>query len=334
MPCVSSVSARLLALLSRLQGGRSVGGAELAASLGVTRRTVRRDIERLRTMGYPVQAARGAEGGYRLAAGAAMPPLVLDDDEAVAMAVGMRAAGSQPVEGIEDASLRALAKLEQVLPSRLRPRVAALAVAPGAPARDATVDPELLATLASGVARRERLLLRYRSSDAAPSRRTVEPERVVSVHRRWYLVAFDVDRDDWRTFRADRIESARPTSVPSRRRAPLADPVAFVTERLYALAPTHAAVLTMDASVDEARRGLGALVDTSEPLGAGRCRVRTRPDTVEWLARRLVALEHDFDVHEPPELIERLAEIAARLARAVRGSPAPARLPPLQDDRG
>jgi predicted DNA-binding transcriptional regulator YafY len=314
IPLVSTTSARLLQLLSRLQGGRSVGGAELAASLGVTRRTVRRDIERLRAMGYPVEAARGADGGYRMAAGAAMPPLLLDNDEADGIGDGLRSAGSQPVEDIEDASMRALAKLEQVLPSRLRPRVAALAVAPGAPAADAAVDPELLATLASAVARRERLLLRYRSSDAAPSRRTVEPERVVSVHRRWYLVAFDVDRDDWRTFRADRIESAQPTSVPSRPRRPLADPVAFVAERLYALAPTYAAVLTVD---DEARRSLGDTIEASEPLDAGRWRMRTRPDTLEWLARRLAGLEHDFEVHEPLELIDRLAEMAARLARAV-----------------
>jgi predicted DNA-binding transcriptional regulator YafY len=312
---VSTTSARLLQLLSRLQGGRSVGGAELADGLGVTRRTVRRDVERLRAMGYPVEAARGADGGYRLTAGAAMPPLVLDDEEAVAIAVGLRAAGSQPVAGIEDASLRALAKLEQVLPARLRPRVAALAVAPGAPA-DAAVDPELLATLASAVARRERLVLRYRSS-----RRTVEPERVVSAHRRWYLVAFDVDRDAWRTFRADRIESAQPTSVPIRRRTPLPDPVAFVTERLYSLAPTYAAVLTVQAPADRARGRLGAAVDAVEPLGAERCRVRTHPDTLDWLARRLTALEDDFEVHEPPELIERLAATAARLARAT-GRPA------------
>ncbi len=176
-------SARLLRLLSLLQARREWSGAELAARLEVSERTVRRDVGRLRDLGYPVDASRGTDGGYRLRAGAAMPPLLLDDDEAVAVAVGLRTAARSPVTGIEETSARALAKLEQVLPSRLRRRVGALVdytvpIPPDSPAPP--VDPEVLTRLAGACRDHEGLLFDYRSHDGTSGRRSVEPHRLVS----------------------------------------------------------------------------------------------------------------------------------------------------------
>jgi predicted DNA-binding transcriptional regulator YafY len=192
---VSNTPSRLLDLLSLLQTRREWPGRELALRLRVSPRTIRRDIERLRDLGYPVPATRGAEGGYHLVAGTAMPPLLLDDEEAVAIAVGLRAAAGHAVDGIEEASVRALAKLEQVLPTRLRHRVGAITAAtvplvwPGP-----TVAPEDLTVLATTIANRERLRFDYSSSDRTESRRLVEPNRLVAAGRRWYFVAYDNER--------------------------------------------------------------------------------------------------------------------------------------------
>ncbi|MET9459680.1 YafY family protein, partial [Streptomyces canus] len=193
--------ARLLSLLSLLQTPREWPGGELADRLGVSRRTVRRDIDRLRELGYPVQATKGSDGGYRLVAGKAMPPLVLDDEEAVAIAVGLRAGAGHAVEGMDEASVRALAKLEQVLPSRLRHRVSTFqaATTPLTSGDGASIATETLTVMASTVAGHERLRFAYRAKDGAESRRVVEPYRLVSTGRRWYLVAYDLDRGDWRT---------------------------------------------------------------------------------------------------------------------------------------
>jgi len=207
-------SARLLRLLSLLQSRRDWPGAELAERLGVTTRTVRRDVDRLRDLGYPVESATGTAGGYRLGVGAALPPLLLDDDEAVAVAVGLRAAATGTVTGIEETSLRALAKLEQVLPSRLRHRVGAMQSAilpltgPGP-----TVDPDLLTAACQA---HEGVRFGYQQNT-----RRVEPYRLVHTGRRWYLLAFDLDRDDWRTFRVDRIDSA---PLPGPRFTPRPEP--------------------------------------------------------------------------------------------------------------
>lgn len=226
--------ARLLNLLSLLQTLREWPGSELAERLSVTPRTIRRDVERLRDLGYPVQASRGASGGYRLAAGKAMPPLLLDDEEAVAIAVGLRTAAGSAVSGIEEASVRALAKLAQVLPARLRHRVSTLGAAtvplPGA---GQGVDPELLAVLAGAVAGPERLRFAYRAADGAESRRLVEPHRLVATGRRWYLVAYDNDREDWRIFRVDRMEAPLPTGVRvPPRELPAPDAAAYVATKL------------------------------------------------------------------------------------------------------
>ncbi len=193
---MSDTSGRLLALLSLLQTPREWPGSELARRLGVTPRTVRRDVDRLRDLGYPVEATLGAAGGYRLVAGAALPPLLLDDEEAVAIAVGLRAAAGSAVAGIEEASVRALGKLEQVLPARLRHRVRSLGVATLPVGGDGpVVDPEVLTALAAAVATRERVRFRYTSGDGAESGRLVEPLALVPSGRRWYIVAWNVDGD-------------------------------------------------------------------------------------------------------------------------------------------
>ncbi|MEU1728135.1 WYL domain-containing protein [Nonomuraea sp. NPDC005692] len=320
-------SLRLLSLLSLLQTPREWPGGELAERLGVSRRTVRRDVERLRDLGYPVVAAMGADGGYRLVAGAAMPPLLLDDEEAVAIAVGLVTAARHPVQGIEEASVRALAKLEQVLPSRLRHRVASLGAAtvplPGAEGFD--VDPGRLTTLAMAVANRERVRFRYLAADGARSARLVDPYRLVAAGRRWYLLAHDHDRDDRRLFRVDRIDDVRATGARITTIEP-ADPAAYVAAKLYSGAPTYEAVVTLHAPAEAVARVIPGEVT---PLDADTCLLRASADTLDWLAFRLITLGCEFEAHEPPELVAHLQGLAARLTRAsAPGTPAPAGSPP------
>jgi predicted DNA-binding transcriptional regulator YafY len=319
---VSETSARLLRLLSLLQNPREWSGGVLAERLRVSRRTIRRDVERLRDLGYPVQATMGAEGGYRLVAGAAMPPLLLDDEEAVAIAVGLRTAAAHAVGGIEEASVRALAKLEQVLPSRLRHRVGALSTAtvPMLTWYGPTVEPAQLTTLAAAIANRERLRFRYRGADGEESRRRVEPHRLVSAGRRWYLVGYDLDRDDWRIFRVDRIAEPLATGVRNApRELPAEDAAAYVTGKLSALAPTYEAVATLHAPIGEIATRLGDNAGDLEPIDEHSCLLRGHTDTLEWLAFRLALLGCEFEVHEPPELAEYLRALGARVGRAVRG---------------
>jgi predicted DNA-binding transcriptional regulator YafY len=244
-------SARLLRLLSLLQGRRDWSGSELAARLEVSERTIRRDVDRLRDLGYPVDASRGSDGGYRLGAGAAMPPLLLDNDEAVAVVVGLRTAAVGAVAGIEETSVRALAKLEQVLPARLRQRVNALqsytvAVPPDRPG--AVVDAAVLSTLAAACRDTERVRFDYLGHDGSTSVRSVEPHQLVSWGRKWYLVAWDVDRHDWRTFRADRITPRTPTGprFPPRE-GPAGGAAAYVARGTSAAAWRHQARVVVHA---------------------------------------------------------------------------------------
>ncbi|MEU0513584.1 MULTISPECIES: YafY family protein [unclassified Amycolatopsis] len=311
---------RLLTLLSLLQTPREWPGTELAARLAVSTRTIRRDIDRLRGLGYPVESTMGAEGGYRLVAGAAMPPLLLDDEEAVAIAVGLRTAARQAVAGIDEASARALAKLEQVLPSRLRRRVRTLGAAtvpmpdPGPP-----VVPEDLAALAAAIANHERVRFGYRDAEGRESRRLAEPHRLVAAGRRWYLVAWDVDRDDWRLFRVDRVRRPHGTGARTTpRELPADDAAAFVTAKLNRTVPTHRAVVTLHAPLAEMRprvENAGELTAT----GPAACRLETHADTLDWLAFRLLALGCEFEVHEPPELAAHLRALAGRITRATSG---------------
>jgi predicted DNA-binding transcriptional regulator YafY len=315
--------ARLLQLLSLLQTPREWPGGELADRLGVSRRTVRRDIDRLRELGYPVQATKGSDGGYRLVAGKAMPPLVLDDEEAVAIAVGLRAGAGHAVEGVDEASVRALAKLEQVLPSRLRHRVATLqaATTPLTSGDGPSIAPETLTVMASTVAGHERLRFAYRAKDGTESRRLTEPYRLVSTGRRWYLVAYDLDRADWRTFRVDRISDPFATGARfTPRELPTGSAAEYLRRSIARQSETYDFTVTFAAPAEAVANRLPAWMGPPEPVDETACRLRgTTGDPVEWLAVRLAMLGHDFTVQKPAELVACVRELGERLTRAAGG---------------
>jgi predicted DNA-binding transcriptional regulator YafY len=317
---VTDTPGRLLRLLSLLQLPREWPGRELAERLDVSVRTIRRDVDRLRDLGYPVEATMGAIGGYRLVAGTAMPPLLLDDEEAVAITVGLRTAARHAIDGVEEASVRALAKLEQVLPSRLRHRVASLGAAtvPMTVWDQPTLNPDDLTLLAATITAHERLRFVYRGDQ-----RLVEPHRLVSAGRKWYLVAYDNDRSDWRIFRVDRIAEPRRTGVrvPARE-LPAGDAAEFVTRKLLELAPTCGATATLHAPAEQVALRLGATADL-EPLDEHRCLLRGHADTLEWWAMRLATLGCEFEVHDPPELAGYLRDLGARVTRATVNATAP-----------
>jgi len=317
--------ARLLQLLSLLQTPREWPGGELADRLRVSRRTVRRDIDRLRELGYPVQATLGADGGYRLVAGKAMPPLVLDDEEAVAIAVGLRAGAGHAVEGVDEASVRALAKLEQVLPSRLRHRVATLqaATTPLTSGDGASIAPETLTVMASTVAGRERLRFAYRAKDGTESRRVTEPYRLVSTGRRWYLVAYDLDREDWRTFRVDRVSEPFATGARfAPRELPTGSAAEYLRQSMYRQQESYEYTVTFAAPAGVVAARVPAWMGTPEPLDEHSCRLRaTTGDEVRWLAARLALLEFEFTVQKPAELVRYVRELGERLSRAAGGGP-------------
>jgi predicted DNA-binding transcriptional regulator YafY len=314
-------SARLLRLLSLLQTRPDWSAAELAERLGVSARTIRRDMERLRDLGYPVHADRGVPG-YRLGAGTALPPLLLDDEEAVAVAVGLRTA-TGGVGGIEEASLGALTKLEQLLPTRLRRRVNAvhastLPVPGNRPGP--RVDPAVLAVLAAACRDRERLRLAYRDHHGSLGRRAMEPYRLVSWGRRWYLVAWDVDREDWRILRVDRVEPATVTPTGQRftpREPPEGgDLAAYVSRRVSAAGWRYHARVQVQAPAEEVRRRVPAAAGVVEAVDEGTCLLYTGADTLETLAVYLGMLGADFRVGEPPELVAHLRDLAGRYRRA------------------
>jgi predicted DNA-binding transcriptional regulator YafY len=315
-----STSSRLLRLLSLLQTPRDWTGAELASRLEVSPRTVRNDIERLRDLGYPVHATRGSVGGYRLEAGTSMPPLLLEDDEAVAVAIAMRTATGGAVEGLEESSLRALAKLEQVLPPRLRRQVATvqsvtMQVRRGRPGP--TVDPAMLTELARLA--RERFQVRFDYSDRrqAASARRAEPYRLVNAGLRWYLVAWDLDRADWRTFRVDRIRG--PISAGARFTArPLTDAEAeaLVARGVPPEARQVQARVVVHLPAAELLERFGPWIGTIEPLDDRRSLIHTGADAAEHLAAWLGLLGAEFRVTEPPELVEALRALSARYAAA------------------
>jgi predicted DNA-binding transcriptional regulator YafY len=315
--------ARILQLLSLLQTPREWPGGELADRLGVSRRTVRRDIDRLRELGYPVQATKGSDGGYRLVAGKAMPPLVLDDEEAVAIAVGLRAGAGHAVEGVDEASVRALAKLEQVLPSRLRHRVSTLqsATMPLTSGDGPTIAPETLTVMASTVAGQERLRFAYRAGDGTESRRLTEPYRLVSTGRRWYLVAYDLDRADWRTFRVDRVSEPFATGARfTPRELPTGDAAEYLRRSMQRRHETYEFTVTFAAPADVVATRVPGWLGTPEPLDEHSCRLRaTTADAMEWVAVRLAMLGLDFRVREPTGLVDAVRELGERLSRAGGG---------------
>jgi predicted DNA-binding transcriptional regulator YafY len=314
-----TTSGRLLELLSLLQGRRDWPGSELADRLEVSGRTIRRDVERLRELGYPVESLSGPAGGYRLRPGSAMPPLLLDDEEAIAIAVGLRTAARASVAGIEETAVRALVKLEQVLPAHLRRRVGTLGSATFTlPVVGPTVEPQHLTVIAAACRDAERLRFRYRSREGIESRREVEPHALVNHGRRWYLVAWDRDRDGWRTFRVDRL--ARPASTGVRfkpRRLPAKDAAVFVEQSISGAPNRFEAVVTLRAATEEMAGRVPAHWGTLEPIDARHCRFRTGDDDLGWLGLRIAMLGVDFEVQEPPELLEQLRALSQRLARAV-----------------
>jgi predicted DNA-binding transcriptional regulator YafY len=325
---MSDPAGRLLSLLSLLQTPRDWPGSELAERLGVTGRTVRRDIERLRSLGYPVEAALGNQGGYRLVAGSALPPLLLQDDEAVAVAVGLRACAGQAVAGIDEASLRALTKLSRVLPSRLQHRVQSLSASTTVlpPDQRSQVDADVLTVLAAATANHERLWMRYAARDGHTQQRHVEPVQLVAAGRRWYLLAFDVDRDDWRTFRVDRVADPQPTGGRAvHREPPGGDVERYLSQARMEMAPTYRADVTLWLPEAEARTQLADQLANSNLIADGqdRCRWVTPLDTIDWLMLRILRLGCSFDVHGPPELIDHLRDVAARIIHGAPGDRSP-----------
>jgi predicted DNA-binding transcriptional regulator YafY len=315
---MSQTASRLLELLSLLQARRDWPCGELADRLEVSGRTIRRDVERLRQLGYPVESLTGPAGGYRLRAGTAMPPLLLDDEEAIAIGVGLRTAARVSVTGIEEAAVRALVKLEQVLPAHLRRRVAALgSVTVTLPASGPTVDPQHLTAVATACRDSECLRFAYRTRDGADSRREVEPHSLVNTGRRWYLVAWDRGRDDWRTFRMDRL--TRPASNGVRfapRTLPAKDAGTYVRQSITGAPHKFEARVTLHVPASEMSARVPEHWGAIEPLDSSSCEYRTGDDDLEWLGLRIVMLGVDFEVHEPPELMEHLRAMAGRLTRA------------------
>jgi predicted DNA-binding transcriptional regulator YafY len=314
---VLETSARLLRLLALFQHRRYWSGADLAKRLEVASRTLRRDVDKLRSLGYPIHSASGVEGGYQLGAGSEMPPLLLDDEEAVAVALGLRATATGAVAGVEDASLRALAKMEQILPRRLRRRVEDVhAMVVSAPARSPAVDARVLSAIAGACRDRESLRFGYESHGGESSQREVEPYRVVHLGMRWYLVAWDSHRKAWRTFRVDRIRS-RPVSgarFPPRE-PPAEDLAAYVRRGVWLAPPCRARVkLLVDAATATARVpvGLGMI----EPVDKFSCMLEVGSSSYEGLAMGLVWLGVDFRVTGPPELVAEVRRIAERYASA------------------
>lgn len=317
-------SARLLRLLSLLQARTAWSGRELAERLGVTARTVRHDVERLRSLGYPVQASPGVGGGYRLGAGAALPPLLLDDEEAVAVAVGLRTAASGGVvAGIEETSIRALAKLEQVLPSRLRRRVNAVAaytVTVPMEAAGPTVDVEVLAAIAGACRDQQRLRFDYRDHGGSASLRTTEPYRLVCWGRRWYLLAWDVEQQDWRTFRVDRLRPRIPTGPRfGPRELPDIDLAASISRGGWSAGWRYRTQVRLHAPAEAVAERIPPGVGLLEVVDKDTCLLRTGAATLDALAVHLGMLGADFEVSDPPELVDHIRVLADRYHRATPG---------------
>lgn len=325
---MKETSARLLRLLTLLQTRREWSGAELAKRLGVTTRTVRRDVDKLRALDYPVRATSGTAGGYQLRPGAELPPLLLDDDEAVAVAISLRTAAGGGVADIGETALQALVKLEQVLPSRLRHRVNAMRVATvDTPGNDVSL--EVLTSVAMACRDRQRLRFDYTVAPQAALRNTsaygeerqreVEPHQLVTWGKRWYLVAWDVARDDWRSFRVDRMRPKVPLGARfTPREIPGEDAAAFVAARIARMWPFQASVRLPVPADDEKVRAL-VTYGTIEKIDDGSCRLIIGADSPQSLAFLLSLLEIDFVVESSIELAEALRHVAERFQRAADG---------------
>ncbi|HEX2902398.1 MAG TPA: YafY family protein [Jatrophihabitans sp.] len=318
---MATTSSRTLRLLSLLQARRYWPGQQLADRLEVSLRTLRRDIDRLRELGYPVEAQPGVDGGYQLARGASLPPLVLDDEEAVAMAISLINSAHSSVAGVAEASVRALTKVAQVLPNRLQRQVqlvrAAVDPSGSAGGPGSEVEPRLLVTLAQACRDSIRLQFAYRAADGTPSARRVDPHRLVSLGRRWYLVGFDLDRHEWRTFRLDRLSMPELTSIRFAPRAlPAEDAAAFVRAGRVALPAAFTVAAAVQAPAAAVRARIGTWATVTE-LDAGRCLVELRVDSLDWAVAALGLAGAPFEIRAaPPAFTERLRLWCRRLAGA------------------
>ena len=316
---MSETTSRVLQLLGLLQSRRVWSGEELAERLGGTTRSVRRDVDRLRALGYPVHASTGHGGGYQLGAGAALPPLLLDPDEAVAMAVCLRVAAGGSVAGVGESALRALTKLDQVMPARLRSQVAAVhdaTVTLGA-ATDTPVEPDVLMTLARACRDHEHVTAGYVDIRGAATERRVEPYQLVTTGRRWYLMCFDRDRDDWRSLRLDRMSQVRAvgtTFVP--RDSP--DAASYVRRAITSSPYPYVARVRYFAPHDVVAQTFSAASADIEPDGPDACLVTVGADDPERMIPWLAMPGCDFEVLEPPEVVDAVKVVADRIGRAVR----------------
>jgi predicted DNA-binding transcriptional regulator YafY len=323
---MANTSARMLRLLSLLQNHRHWPGLELAERLAVSERTLRRDVERLRELGYPVDASRGVAGGYQLRSGTAMPPLLLDDEEVVAIAVSLRTAAGGTVDGIEETSLRALTKLVQVMPPRLRRRADAVraytvTALPNAP----QVNAGTLTVIAQACRDDERLTFTYATPSAEPATRLVEPHRLVSLKRRWYLVAWDLERADWRVFRLDRLTDPATTGARFRPRAlPAADAAAFVQDRLGSRPTRHDITVLLHVPASTVEHVVAVTGGWVEPVDDHSCHLRLQVDAFDWPVFVLAAVGAEFDVIHPAEFRHHLHDMGRLFLRANTEGPAPA----------
>ena len=318
---------RLLRLLSLLQARRFWSGADLAERLEVTARTLRRDIDRLRALGYPVHGAAGVAGGYQLGAGAALPPLQLDDDEALAVSIALGTAATSNVHGIDEADLRALVKLEQVLPPHVRRRSDALRATLVLHRPAADVSASLLARGAGGGRDHVGVGCGFAVGGGNTRQRRVEPVGLVHASARWYLVAWDTDRDDFRTFRVDRFTS---TPELGARFAPRPPPeggdLRRYVSRALSTAPYEArASVIVHTPLEAMQRRVSAAEGLLEPIDAERCRLRAGASTPAHILAWLLMLGVDFEVEEPAELIEHVRLMRARLGRVLSAARTPAR---------
>lgn len=315
---MATPTSRLLDLLSILQTGGQHSGPELADRLGVTVRTVRRDVDRLRALGYAIDAARGSDGAYSLGAGgSAMPPLLLDHDEAFALAVCVRTAAGDSVRGVGVAAERALQKLRQTLPPPARAKVESLASAtirlPSSVSSE--VEETILTEVSAACRTPERIRFDYRAANGVHTERRVEPFRVVNVERRWYLAAFDLDRDDWRTFRLDRMITVERTGHGVTFTDP-PDPVAYVSASITSAPYRHRVVVRVGAPADVVARLVPSSTGTIEEIDDATCRLSFGGNALDDLVGELGSLGHDFVVEEPDEIRDSLRAMAARLERA------------------
>jgi predicted DNA-binding transcriptional regulator YafY len=307
---------RVLTLLGLLQQRQVWTGPELADRLGVTPRTVRRDVERLRALGYPVHASQGVGGGYQLGPGQNLPPLLLDDEEAIATTVALLAGA---VTGAGDAALRALTKLDQVLPIRLRHDVRALSAAVESfGGGRAPVDPDVLTTLARACRDEVEAGFDYPSGNEV-RRRRVEPYRLVVSDRRWYLLAYDLDRADWRSFRVDRMTEVSARTWRFRPR-PAPDAAAYVQESVASRVYRHQARFLVHAPAETVRAQIPASAAVVRQRGNERCEVRSGAGSLDFVLMHMLLLGHDFEVLDPPELAGRCRVLAARLLAAAPAS--------------